>query len=127
MFSCCVFGSSGCSHFASKLIGSLKEHIPFWDYPELGLSGVPSIRGCFLPKAPYSERHRRLREILAQLRKDCGMTQAELSAAIRRPQSFVAKIERGERRLDTVELFDLVRAMKQDPFEALRRWEESSG
>lgn len=80
-----------------------------------------------MPKAPYSERHRRLREILAQLRKDCGMTQAELSAAIRRPQSFVAKIERGERRLDTVELFDLVRAMKQDPFEALRRWEESSG
>ena len=35
--------------------------------------------------------------------KKAGLTQAELSSLLNRPQSFVSKYERGQRRLDVVE------------------------
>jgi len=35
------------------------------------------------------------------------MTQTEVAIALGRPQSFVAKYERGERRLDAVELVEV--------------------
>ena len=45
--------------------------------------------------------------ILRDLRLKAGMTQAELSERLGRPQSFVSKVERGERRIDLVELREL--------------------
>lgn len=42
-------------------------------------------------------------EMLRAERKRIGLTQVELSKRLGRPQSFVAKVERGERRLDVVE------------------------
>ena len=35
------------------------------------------------------------------------MTQAELAVRLRRPQSFVSKVESGERRLDVIELLEV--------------------
>ncbi|MDZ4791849.1 MAG: helix-turn-helix transcriptional regulator [Hyphomicrobiales bacterium] len=40
------------------------------------------------------------------------MTQEQLAKRLGKPQSFVAKTEGGERRLDVVEFIDLVKAMK---------------
>lgn len=34
------------------------------------------------------------------------MTQAEVAAALKKPQSFVSKCESGERRVDIIELYD---------------------
>ncbi|WP_241674124.1 helix-turn-helix domain-containing protein [Microcystis aeruginosa] len=42
-------------------------------------------------------------ECLIAARKDANLTQAALAKAIKKPQSFVAKYENGERRLDVVE------------------------
>jgi transcriptional regulator with XRE-family HTH domain len=39
-------------------------------------------------------------ELLVQARKDAGLTQAELGARIGQRQTFVSKVELGERRLD---------------------------
>jgi len=47
------------------------------------------------------------RLFLAQLRKtrkEAGVSQAELASRLGRTQSFVSKVERGERRLDVIEL-----------------------
>lgn len=41
---------------------------------------------------------------LKMARKEAGLTQVEVAARLGRPQSFVAKCESGERRVDIVEL-----------------------
>ncbi|NAP04929.1 transcriptional regulator [Pseudomonas syringae] len=41
------------------------------------------------------------------MRVESGMTQAQCSAALERPQSFMSDVERGGRRLDMVQLRDL--------------------
>jgi len=48
------------------------------------------------------------------------MTQADLAVRLRRPQSFVAKYEVGERRLDLVEFVEVANALDTDPVKLLR-------
>ncbi len=43
------------------------------------------------------------------------MTQQQLAGALNRPQSFIAKVEAGERRIDVVEFVYLSSAMGIDP------------
>ena len=47
------------------------------------------------------------------------MTQTELAARLKRPQSFVAKYELGERRVDVVEFAEIARALGCDPLNLL--------
>lgn len=54
-----------------------------------------------------STRKPEYQQLLTRLkaaRKDAGLTQAVVAARLGRPQSFVAKSESGERRVDAVEL-----------------------
>ncbi len=55
------------------------------------------------------------------------MTQADVATHLQVPQSFVSKYERGERRLDVVELSRILRILEMDIGEALRRIEISPG
>lgn len=50
-----------------------------------------------------------------QARQDAGLTQVELAKKLSRPQSFVSKFERGERRLDVTEFLEVARALGIDP------------
>ena len=63
----------------------------------------------------------KLQTLLVGARKEAGLTQAELSDRLKRPQSFVSKYERGERRLDVIEFGDVARALGIDPIRFLRR------
>ena len=45
-----------------------------------------------------------LRSLLRAIRREAGISQAELATRLGVPQSFVSKIESGERRIDIVEL-----------------------
>ncbi|MGO8671667.1 MAG: helix-turn-helix domain-containing protein [Capsulimonadaceae bacterium] len=56
---------------------------------------------------------------MIEARKQAGLTQAELADRLSRPQSYVSKYERGERRLDVIEFFDVASAIGIDPFEFL--------
>jgi len=42
-----------------------------------------------------------------------GLTQVDVSRRLRKPQSFVSYIERGQRRVDFVELLDLAELYKK--------------
>jgi transcriptional regulator with XRE-family HTH domain len=53
-------------------------------------------------------------------RKQAGLTQHELARRLKRPQSFVAKYEGGERRIDVIEFVVIVRAIGADPVKLLR-------
>jgi transcriptional regulator with XRE-family HTH domain len=57
---------------------------------------------------------------MIETRKKAGLTQEQLAKRLRRPQSFVAKYEGGERRIDVVEFLAVVRAMRADPLTILR-------
>lgn len=63
----------------------------------------------------FSEEYDRFRRLLVDARKTAGITQIELSIKLSRPQSYVSKYERGERRLDVVEFLAVVRALRGDP------------
>lgn len=62
-----------------------------------------------------SPAHLALMQALRRTRHACGLTQDELARRLDRPQSFVAKIEGGERRLDVVEFAEVVTALGVEP------------
>ncbi|MGO8869639.1 MAG: helix-turn-helix domain-containing protein [Alphaproteobacteria bacterium] len=72
-----------------------------------------------MPKSLRSPRQRRLQRLLIKLRKAAGLTQAEVADRLGRPQSFIAKYEGGERRLDVVEFIDVTEALGVEPSEIL--------
>jgi transcriptional regulator with XRE-family HTH domain len=66
-------------------------------------------------KSVYDPQYRCILGHLVQARKAAGLTQRELAMALAKPQSFVSKVERGERRLDALEFLTLCRLLHLDP------------
>jgi len=56
---------------------------------------------------------------LVDARQNAGLSQQQLAAKLRRPQSFVARLESGERRIDVVEFTVLARVIGFDKNEVL--------
>lgn len=67
----------------------------------------------------FTKRYRLLLSILISLREQKGLSQNQLAVKLKKPQSFVSKYERGERRLDVVELLDITRVLQADPHEII--------
>lgn len=59
------------------------------------------------------------------MRVESGMTQAQCSAALGRPQSFMSDVERGVRRLDMVQLRDLCQALGGDLISFIESFERA--
>lgn len=53
--------------------------------------------------------------LLIKARESAGLTQAAVAIKLKRPQSFVAKYEGGERRLDVIEFILVCDAINVDP------------
>ena len=66
-----------------------------------------------------SKRHKALIDLLIERREATGMTQAELAARLGEYQSFVARLESGQRRIDVVEFLDLAETLGFDPAKAI--------
>lgn len=64
-----------------------------------------------MAKTIRSSGHEALREALIAARKRAGLTQEQLAKRLKQHQSFVARVESGERRIDVVELVVLARAI----------------
>ena len=56
---------------------------------------------------------------LKQARANAGLTQSQLAERLKRPQSFIAKYENGERRIEVVELVQIANAIGCDPCEVI--------
>ena len=74
-----------------------------------------------MPRTLRSPGHEALRAFLVEKRKAAGLTQAEVAARLEIHQSYVADIERGQRRVDLVELIALAKAIGFDAHEAVER------
>lgn len=68
----------------------------------------------------YSEQYQQAIRLLRSARQDRGLTQAQLAEALGRPQSFVAKVENGERRLDIIEFAHIAHLLSLDPAAVLK-------
>jgi transcriptional regulator with XRE-family HTH domain len=77
-----------------------------------------SARG--IDKTVHSSDQAALCALMVAARKQAGLTQHELARRLKRPQSFVAKYEGGERRIDVVEFVTIVRTIGADPLKLLR-------
>lgn len=67
----------------------------------------------------YSPRYARLRELLIEGRKSAGLTQMALAKKLGRPQSYIADLERSERRLDLIEYLSITATIGFDPVQGV--------
>ncbi len=80
-----------------------------------------------MPKSVFTSQYETFRGLLIEARQAENLTQAELAERLGRPQSFVSKYERGERRLDVVEFLEVARTLGLDPCEIIRKLQTGGG
>lgn len=73
-----------------------------------------------MEKSLKSAEYARLIDLLVAVRHRAGIRQHALARKLGKPQSFVAKYEGGERRIDLVEFVAIARAMEADPLRLFR-------
>lgn len=66
-----------------------------------------------------SPRHKALVELLIEKREAAGLTQADLANRLGEYQSFIARLESGERRVDVVEFLQLAEVLGFDAAKAI--------
>lgn len=74
-----------------------------------------------MPKSVFTDAYAVLLETLVAARKEQGVTQVELARRLGKPQPFVSYVERGERRIDVIEFYAIMRALKLDPARAFAK------
>ncbi len=57
-----------------------------------------------MPKTTHTQEYKEFLKRLSQARKDKGLTQVEVASLLGQHQSYIAKCENGERRVDVIEL-----------------------
>jgi transcriptional regulator with XRE-family HTH domain len=72
-----------------------------------------------MAKSLHTPEYEYFRTLLVAAREKAGLTQVEVSTRMGRPQSFVAKYEGGERRLDVVEFVEVCASLGVDPHTVL--------
>ncbi|PNB72082.1 transcriptional regulator [Pseudomonas sp. GW456-E7] len=73
-----------------------------------------------MPKAIYRPEYDVFLTLLKARRIDAGLTQVQCSAALGRPQSFMSDVERGVRRLDIIQIYDLCAVLGCDVVELIK-------
>lgn len=67
------------------------------------------------PNPVFTDEYAAIRELVVDARRGAGLSQRELAARIDKCASHVAMIERGQRRMDTLELFIIAKALGREP------------
>ena len=73
------------------------------------------------------EHHKIVGACLAAARRRANLNQQQLAAMLSKPQSFVSEYERGQRRVDVVELLVIARALGADPLDLFTEITRSAG
>jgi len=72
-----------------------------------------------LKKTLETQRHRTLIDLIVRQRHAAGLSQTDLADLLGEYQSFVARLESGQRRLDVIEFLDLAEILNFDPAKAI--------
>lgn len=80
-----------------------------------------------MPDTLHSEAYRALIERLIKARTSARLSQQAVADKLGKPQSYIAKVEGFERRLDVIELLMLAKAVGLNPMPALKQtWKHLS-
>lgn len=66
-------------------------------------------------------RRETLRNLLKEARLSAQLRQQDVATRLKKPQSYVAKVESGERKIDLIETLDYCAATGADPFDLVKR------
>ena len=84
-----------------------------------------------MEKSTFTPLYELFRNMLVTMRTASKLTQRDLAKRLGREHSFVSRIEQGERRLDVVEFYWVLKALGQDPAKAaaalMRKFAELEG
>ncbi|MDQ1389812.1 MAG: hypothetical protein QOF56_3266 [Acidobacteriaceae bacterium] len=86
-----------------------------------------AARARKLDKSVHSEGQSAFSGLMIKARKSARLTQHELAKRLHKPQSFVAKYEGGERRIDVVEFVTICQAIGADPAKILKALTKAIG
>jgi len=78
-----------------------------------------------MSKTLYTREHDIFLKLIKSMRAESGLTQAQCSAALGRPQSFMSDVERGVRRLDIIQLRELCHVLDTTLIELVTRLENT--
>lgn len=67
-----------------------------------------------MKKTIYSAGHKALVDRLIKAREERGLKQEEVAKLLHRTQSYVSKIEAGQRRVDIIQLKEFAKIYKKD-------------
>lgn len=82
------------------------------------------------PRSPKPQHHPayiRLRVLLREWREERGLTQRQVADRLNRPQSYVAKVETGSRRIDPIEWLAFLDAIDMERIDAVRQLPSNLG
>lgn len=67
-----------------------------------------------MSKSIHTEEYKKILERLKTARLESGLKQEDVAIKLSKPQSYISKIERGERRIDITELKKISVIYKKD-------------
>jgi transcriptional regulator with XRE-family HTH domain len=82
--------------------------------------------GLELAKTRRSKRYKALVGLLVARRQAAAMTRSDLAARLGKSQSFVARLESGQRRITVVEFMTLAKILRFDPYEVISTLEKQA-
>lgn len=68
-----------------------------------------------MPKSVFTDANQAVIAVLTAARRAAGVKQKDLARKLGKSQSFVSRIEGGQRRVDVIEFYAIARALGADP------------
>jgi transcriptional regulator with XRE-family HTH domain len=85
------------------------------------MSLVNVLLRSLVTKSVHTKNYKLFLDLLIKARKNAGVTQEQMARRHNRPQSFVSKCENGERRVDVIELLQMLQSIGIDPMNFLKK------